>query len=328
MSAPLLTVTDLCKHFPQGKGARFGRKRALVRAVDGVSFTLQRGEALGLVGESGSGKTTVARTIVGLERASSGSILFDGVELTTLSPKAWRAIRPRIQLVFQDPYSSLDPRQTAGDIVAEPLVIHRVGKPRERRLRSLALFEAVGLAPRQLNLYPHEFSSGQRQRIGIARALALEPELLVCDEPVSALDVSIQVQILALLRELRERFSLSYLFIAHDLAVVRALCPRVCVLYLGRVVECAPTPELFAHPRHPYTQALLSAIPIPDPEVEAQRQRVVLRGEVPSPLAPPSGCAFHPRCPLVEQVGLSTCSEQLPELRAVGESVVACHGAK
>jgi oligopeptide/dipeptide ABC transporter ATP-binding protein len=326
MVQALLEVDELRKHFPLG--GRFLRARGVVRAVDGVSFTLARGEALGLVGESGSGKSTVARTIVGLQRATSGSIRFDGVELTTLSARAWRPMRQRLQMIFQDPYSSLDPRQTVGEIVAEPLSIHRLGKPRERRLRVLALLEAVGLSPRHVNLYPHEFSGGQRQRIGIARALALEPECLVCDEPVSALDVSIQSQILSLLQELQERFGLSYLFIAHDLAVVRALCTRIAVMHLGRIVELAPRDELFADPRHPYTQALLSAIPVPDPEIEAHRERVLLPGDPPSPHAPPPGCAFHPRCPLRDRVPEERCARQIPALVSLDpdpEHLMACH---
>ena len=259
--APLLEVRELVKHFTRPQVALFGPRPAAVRAVDGVSFTLEPGDALGLVGESGSGKSTVARLIVGLERATSGSIRLEGTELTQLSPKQWRPLRRRMQLVFQDPSSSLDPRQTAAAILAEPLAIHRLGKPRERRLRALALLEAVGLSARHANLYPHEFSGGQRQRIGIARALALEPALLVCDEPVSALDVSVQAQILNLLHELQQRLGLAYLFISHDLAVVRALCPRVAVMQRGRLVEEGPREELFARPRHEYTRELLASVP-------------------------------------------------------------------
>ncbi len=261
MSAALLEVQGLAKHFARRRAALFGPRPDPVRAVDGVSFTLERGGALGLVGESGSGKSTIARLIVGLERASAGSIRLDGTELTRLDARAWRPLRRRVQLVFQDPGSSLDPRQSAAAIVAEPLVIHRLGKPRERRLRALELLESVGLAARQAQRYPHEFSGGQRQRLAIARALALAPELLVCDEPVSALDVSVQAQILNLLHELQERLGLAYLFISHDLAVVRALCPRVAVLRRGQLVELATREELFTRPHHEYTRALLACVP-------------------------------------------------------------------
>ncbi|MSR62468.1 MAG: ABC transporter ATP-binding protein [Planctomycetes bacterium] len=260
-AAPLLEVQDLVKEFPRPRRGWLAPRVAPLRAVDGVSFTLARGQALGLVGESGSGKTTVARLVLGLERASSGSIRLEGRELTTLSRAEWRPLRRRVQLVFQDPAGALDPRHTALDCVAEGLAIQRLGKPRERRLRALELLVSVGLAPRQANLYPHEFSGGQRQRIGIARALALEPELLVLDEPVSALDVSIRAQILNLLHELQERRGLAYLFIAHDLAVVRALCPRIAVMQHGKLVECASRDELFARPQHEYTRALLAAAP-------------------------------------------------------------------
>ena len=328
MSTPLLVVRDLRKHFPARRRGLLGRARGLLRAVDGVSFSLDRGESLGLVGESGCGKSTTARTILGLHRATSGSVRLDGTELTGLNDRGWRPYRRRMQMIFQDPYASLDPRQTVGSILAEPFAIHRRGKPRERKLRALALLDAVGLNPRHLNRYPHEFSGGQRQRIGIARALALEPDLIVCDEPVSALDVSIQAQILNLLKELQERFGLAYLFIAHDLAVVRQLCQRVAVMYLGRVVEVAERDALFTRPAHPYTQALLSAVPVPDPAAEAARTRTILAGDVPSLLAPPPGCAFHPRCPVRERVPDGRCAAELPLLHEIASApghTAACH---
>ena len=332
MSAPLLQVRDLQKRFPVGRRGLLGGPRAWLRAVDGISFDVERGESLGLVGESGCGKSTAARTILGLHRASGGSVRFEGQELVGLSPRGWRPYRRRMQMIFQDPYASLDPRQTVGSILVEPLRIHRLAKPRERKLRALALLDAVGLSPRHLNRYPHEFSGGQRQRIGIARALALEPELILCDEPVSALDVSIQAQIVNLLKELQQRFGLAYLFIAHDLAVVRQLCRRVAVMYLGRIVEIADRADLYGSPRHPYTRALLSAVPVPDPELEARRERIVLQGDVPSPLSPPSGCPFHPRCPERATVG-ERCAREVPALlprrHATGPPrTSACHLAE
>ena len=323
MSAPFLEVEGLAKHFPAGARA-LGRPRRLLKAVDGVSFSLERGGSLGLVGESGCGKSTTARVLVGLHRATAGSVKLDGVELTTLSRRERRPYARRMQMIFQDPYASLDPRQTVASTLEEPLRIHGLGKPRERRLRALALLEAVGLNPRHVNRYPHEFSGGQRQRIGIARALALEPELIVCDEPVSALDVSIQAQILNLLEELQRRFGLAYLFIAHDLAVVRHVCDSIAVMYLGKVVELAERDALFSAPRHPYTQALLSAVPLPDPVAEAERRRVVLEGDVPSPLDPPAGCAFHPRCPARGQVEGDLCERSVPSLTGEGHRS-ACH---
>ncbi|MEZ6005211.1 MAG: ATP-binding cassette domain-containing protein [Planctomycetota bacterium] len=317
---PLLEVRGLKKHFPVDQ--------RILKAVDGVDFELRRGEALGLVGESGCGKSTAARTIVGLYKATEGSVRFDGTELTTLGRGAWRPMRRRIQMIFQDPYASLDPRQTVSSILEEPLKIHRIGRARDRKMRAMALLEAVGLNPRHIHRYPHEFSGGQRQRIGIARALALEPDLIVCDEPVSALDVSIQAQVLNLLAELQERFGLSYLFIAHDLAVVRHLCTRIAVMYLGRVVEIADRDDLFASPTHPYTKALLSAIPEPDPERERTRERIVLQGDVPSPLNPPSGCPFHPRCPKYAKSPDPRCTEVPPtlfEFPAGSRHEAACH---
>ena len=326
MSTPLLSVTKLTKRFPVGGRGLLGKPRGWLEAVSEVSFDLERGQSLGLVGESGCGKSTTARAIIGLHRATSGSVQLDGQELTGLSRKAWLPYRRRMQMIFQDPYASLDPRQTVASILAEPLAIHKLAKPRERKLRALALLEAVGLNPRHVNRYPHEFSGGQRQRIGIARALALEPDILICDEPVSALDVSIQAQIINLLKDLQQRFDLAYLFIAHDLAVVRHLCDEVCVMYLGRVVERAPRAELFDDPQHPYTRALLSAVPLADPELEAERRRIVLEGDVPSPTNPPTGCAFHPRCADRERVAGNRCATERPalEARATGR-VHACH---
>ena len=327
MTGALLEVRDLAKHFPVGRRGLLGRPERWLRAVDGVSFDLHAGECLGLVGESGCGKSTVARAIVGLHRPTAGSVKLGGVELARLSRRGWLPHRRRVQMVFQDPYASLDPRQTVGSILAEPLAIHGLEKPRARKLRALALLDAVGLNPRHVNRYPHEFSGGQRQRIGIARALALEPEVLVLDEPVSALDVSIQAQVVNLLAELQERFSLAYLFIAHDLAVVRHVSQRIAVMYLGRVVEDAPRDELFERPAHPYTRALLSAVPHPDPRVEARRERVVLQGDVPTPDDPPTGCAFHPRCPERADVPGDRCRTERPELAPCGAGGrrSACH---
>jgi oligopeptide/dipeptide ABC transporter ATP-binding protein len=323
----LLEVRDLVKHFPSRSKTLFATNdEHPVRAVEGVGFDLARGEALGLVGESGSGKSTTARLVVGLESPTAGSIRLDGVELARASRKEWLPHRRRIQMIFQDPMSALDPRQTVGSIVSEPLAIHRVGKPRERRMRALSLLEAVGLSAEHAGRLPHEFSGGQRQRIGIARAIALEPDVLVCDEPVSALDVSIQAQVVNLFKELQERFGLAYLFIAHDLAVVRSLCPRIAVMYLGRIVESASRESLFRSPQHPYTRALLSAIPVADPIVEQTRERIVLQGDPPSPANPPSGCPFHPRC--VERIHVpgDRCVRERPELtmRENG-SLAACH---
>jgi oligopeptide transport system ATP-binding protein len=317
--APLLEVRDLVKHFPVG-GGFFGRAPALVRAVDGVSFTIRRGETLGLVGESGCGKTTTGRLILQLERPTRGTVRFEDRDLTRLSDAELRPLRRRLQVVFQDPYSSLNPRMTVGQIVAEPITVHRLvaGAPaRAERVRELMAH--VGLLPQHLERYPHELSGGQRQRVGIARALGMQPSLVICDEPVSALDVSIQAQIINLLEDLQARFGLTYLFVAHDLSVVRHISDRVAVMYLGKIVELADRQALYDAPRHPYTKALLSAVPIPDPAVEATRQRLVLQGEIPSPLNPPSGCVFHPRCP----IAVARCRDEVPVLREVGPGQMA-----
>jgi oligopeptide transport system ATP-binding protein len=322
MGETLLEVRDLVKHYPVSSGL-FGRQVGVVRAVDGVSFTIRRGETLGLVGESGCGKTTTGRCILQLERPTSGSVRFEGQELTTLGPDALRAVRRRIQVIFQDPYSSLNPRMTVTQIVGEPLLVHDLVQGADAQAaRVQELLRQVGLLPQHGRRYPHELSGGQRQRVGIARALSLEPSLIVCDEPVSALDVSIQAQIINLLEDLQQELGLTYLFVAHDLSVVRHISDRVAVMYLGRVVEIADRQSLYETPRHPYTKALLSAVPIPDPEVEARREHVVLRGEVPSPLRPPSGCAFHPRCP----IAVDECQRVRPELRDLGRAQqAACH---
>jgi oligopeptide transport system ATP-binding protein len=311
MSEVLLEVRDLVKHFPVG-GGFFKRAKGTVRAVDGVSFSLHRGETLGLVGESGCGKTTTGRCILQLERPTSGQIIFEGVDLATHSAQQLRELRRHMQVIFQDPYSSLNPRMTIGQILAEPIKVYRLvsGKAaRENRIQEL--LTQVGLLPQHAQRYPHQLSGGQRQRVGIARALAMEPSLIICDEPVSALDVSIQAQIINLLEELQGRLGLTYLFIAHDLSVVRHISDRVVVMYLGKVVEVADRLTLYEAPVHPYTRALLSAVPIPDPKLEATRERTVLRGEIPSPLTPPSGCVFHTRCPKAE----ARCSAEVPRLR-------------
>ena len=318
----LLEVDNLVKTFPVG-GGMFSGAAGTVRAIDGISFKIRRGETLGLVGESGCGKTTTGRCILQLERPTSGRILFDGVDLVTLDAAALRAVRRRIQVIFQDPYSSLNPRMTVGQMLAEPLEVHGiVPEARARAERVRELIAQVGLLPQHADRFPHQMSGGQRQRVGIARALAMEPTLIVCDEPVSALDVSIQAQIINLLEDLQQRLGLTYLFIAHDLSVVRHISDRVAVMYLGRIAEITDRTALYEEPLHPYTRALLSAVPIPDPGLELKRKRVVLRGEVPSPLNPPSGCAFNPRCPDAEAL----CSAEIPALREVRSTHwSACH---
>jgi oligopeptide/dipeptide ABC transporter ATP-binding protein len=317
---PLLEVKDLKKHFPIYRGV-FSRVSGQVYAVDGVSFEIGRGETLGLVGESGCGKSTVGRTLLRLLEPTDGTIKVGGEDITHLDAEAMLPYRRRMQMIYQDPYASLNPRMTAGEIVGEPLIIHDVGTPQERREKVAALFERVGLRPEAMLNYPHEFSGGQRQRIGIARALALSPDLIVGDEPVSALDVSIQAQIINLLMDLQDEFKLSYLFVAHDLAVVEHISHRVAVMYLGRIVEMTDKQSLFEMPLHPYTEALLSAVPIPKSAARG-RKRVILAGDVPSPINPPSGCHFHARCPYA----MPRCRTDVPALREVKPGHwAACH---
>ena len=319
---PLVEVRDLRAYYNVSEGGLFHRAVKVVKAVDGVSLGLAAGETLGLVGESGSGKTTFGRCILQLMRPSHGEIIFDGREMSAMGHKELRSLRKRMQMIFQDPYGSLNPRMTAGALVEEPLVVHRLGSDEERKATVKESFERVGLDERMAARFPHEFSGGQRQRVGIARAIVGRPDFIVCDEPVSALDVSIQAQIVNLLRELQKDLELTYLFIAHDLAVVRHISDRVAVMYLGKIVETGSKTDLYRAPLHPYTRALFSAVPIPDPEVEAKREHIVLTGDVPSPANPPTGCGFHPRCPMV----MSVCKNTAPTLTDSGAGhKVACH---
>ncbi len=321
-AASLLEVEGLVKHYPVERGLFFARARGQVRAVDGISFRIGRGETLGLVGESGCGKSTAGKAVLKLVEPTAGRIRLEGRDITALDPGAMRPLRRRMQVIFQDPYSSLNPRMTAGEIVGEPMLNYGIGGGRaEREERVAALFRRVGLRPDQMLRYPHEFSGGQRQRLGIARALALGPGLIVGDEPVSALDVSVQAQVINLMMDLQEEYGLSYLFIAHDLGVVEHISHRVAVMYLGKIVETAPRAALFANPRHPYTEALLAAVPVPRPRAR-RRRAVVLKGDVPSPINPPPGCRFHTRCP----IAVKHCAEAEPPLLADADGhAVACH---
>ncbi|GAW91598.1 ABC transporter ATP-binding protein [Calderihabitans maritimus] len=319
MSEVLLEVRKLKKYFPITKGI-FSRQVGVVKAVDGVSFTVHKGETLGLVGESGCGKSTTGRCILRLIEPTSGDIYFQGKNIRNLKPAEMRRMRKEMQIIFQDPYASLNPRMTVGEIIAEPMLLHGIAKGSEARKRVLKLLDTVGLMKYHADRYPHEFSGGQRQRIGIARALAVNPKLIICDEPVSALDVSIQAQVINLLEDLQQEFGLTYVFIAHDLSVVKHISRRVAVMYLGRIVEVASDKELYRNAHHPYTKALLSAIPIPDPTVK--KERIILEGDVPSPINPPSGCNFHTRC----KYAMEICRREVPTFKEVGDGhQVACH---
>ena len=322
-SKTLVDVRDLKMHFPLTRGIILQKVVGHVRAVDGVSFSIERGQTLGLVGESGSGKTTIGRTIVRLYKPTGGQVLFGDTDLAKLGGEELRQIRRRVQMVFQDPFASLNPRYTIGSLIAEPMHVYKIGSSSEIREKTAELLSVVGLRAEYIDRYPHEFSGGQRQRIAVARALAINPEFIVLDEPVSALDVSVRAQVLNLLQRLQKQFELTYLFVSHDLSVVRHVADRIAVMYLGKIVELSDRDELYAAPKHPYTQALLSAVPIPDPKVEKRRQRVILSGDLPSPINIPSGCRFHTRCPMAQQI----CREVEPafEAKEGREHYAACH---
>src|SRR6184192_1250626 len=322
-SKTLIDVRDLKMHFPLTRGIIFQRVVGHVRAVDGVSFSIERGQTLGLVGESGSGKTTIGRTIVRLYKPTAGQILFGDKDLATMGGEELRLARQRVQMVFQDPFASLNPRYTIGSLISEPMHIYKVASRAEIRERTTELLRVVGLRPEYIDRYPHEFSGGQRQRIAVARALSINPEFVIADEPVSALDVSVRAQVLNLLQRLQKQFDLTYLFVSHDLSVVRHVADRIAVMYLGKIVELADRDELYASPKHPYTQALLSAVPIPDPQIEKRRRRIILSGDLPSPINIPSGCRFHTRCPMAQQI----CREVEPafERKEGREHYAACH---
>ncbi len=322
-SKTLVDVRDLKMYFPVTRGIVFQRVVGNVRAVDGISFSIERGQTMGLVGESGSGKTTIGRTIVRLYKPTAGQILFDNKDLATLGGEELRHIRQRVQMIFQDPYASLNPRYTIGSLIAEPMHIFKVASRAEIRERTEELLRVVGLRSEYIDRYPHEFSGGQRQRIAVARALSINPEFVIADEPVSALDVSIRAQVLNLLQRLQRQFNLTYLFVSHDLSVVRHVADRIAVMYLGKIVELSDRDELYAAPKHPYTKALLSAVPIPDPQIEKRRQRIILSGDLPSPINIPAGCRFHTRCPMAQNI----CHEIEPvfEAKEGREHYAACH---
>ncbi len=324
-NTPLLKVEHLHKEFPTGSGFMGGKfSKKVVSAVNDLSFEIRAGETFGLVGESGCGKSTTGRAIMHLDPPTSGKVYFEGRDISKMNKKELKAMRREMQFIFQDPYASLNPRMTIGEIISEPMVIHGIGTPEERIERVRELLDVVGLNPEHINRYPHEFSGGQRQRVGIARSFILRPKLIICDEPVSALDVSIQAQVLNLLKDLQKQYGTAYLFIAHDLSVVQHISDRVAVMYLGKMVELSDWKSLYAEPNHPYTQALLSAVPIPDPDVQQNRKRIILAGDPPSPIDPPSGWRFHTRCPIAQ----AKCSEETPEFREIGEGhFCACHYA-
>ena len=322
-SKTLVDVRDLKMHFPLTQGIVLQRVVGYVRAVDGVTFSIERGQTMGLVGESGSGKTTIGRTIVRLYKPTAGQVLFGDQDLAKLDGEPLRQMRRRVQMVFQDPFASLNPRYTIGSLISEPMQVYHVGNTKEIRERTTELLRVVGLRPEYIDRYPHEFSGGQRQRIAVARALAINPEFVIADEPVSALDVSIRAQVLNLLQRLQKQFNLTYLFISHDLSVVRHVADRIAVMYLGKIVELSDRDELYANPQHPYTRALLSAVPIPDPKIEKQRQRIILSGDLPSPINIPRGCRFNTRCPMAQEI----CREVEPvfERKEGHEHYAACH---